>query len=341
MKRHWKYSAGLIGSMLFLLTACGEVENTGERDGGEEANGEQPDVETAVETDDEEAPTIGMTVINQEALFFTEMVKGAESQAEEMDVNLTVFNANNDSVEQYNGAEDYISAGVDALVINAIDVEAMKPIVDKAEEEDIPVISIDSVIEHEGVDVQIGVDNYESSVELGEYFNEYAEEQWGDEEVKIGAISALNSPIQINRQDGFMDTILENENVELVNTVDGENVQEKALSASEDLFTANPDMQAAFATGEPAFIGMVSGVRSQQAQDNLKLFGWDLSEQVVEGIDDGYVEAALQQHPDEYGSEAIKAALALVEGEEVEEQIDVPATVVTEDNVDEFRSLFE
>ncbi|WP_233269479.1 substrate-binding domain-containing protein [Alteribacillus sp. YIM 98480] len=341
MKRHWKYSAGVFGSMLFLLTACGEVENTGEMDGGEEANGEQPDVETAVETDDEEAPTIGMTVINQEALFFTEMVKGAESQAEEADVNLTVFNANNDSVEQYNGAEDYISAGVDALVINAIDVEAMKPIVDKAEEEGIPVISIDSVIEHDGVDVQIGVDNYESSVELGEYFNEYAEEQWGDEEVKIGAISALNSPIQINRQDGFMDTILENENVELVNTVDGENVQEKALSASEDLFTANPDMQAAFATGEPAFIGMVSGVRSQQAQDNLKLFGWDLSEQVVEGIDDGYVEAALQQHPDEYGSEAIKAALALVEGEEVEEQIDVPATVVTEDNVDEFRSLFE
>ncbi|WP_054637308.1 substrate-binding domain-containing protein [Thalassobacillus sp. C254] len=269
------------------------------------------------------------------------MVKGAENAAEELDVNLTVFNANNDSVAQYNGAEDYISSGVDALVINAIDVEAMKPIVERAEEEGIPVISIDSIIEHDAVDVQIGVDNYDSSVELGHYFNEYAEETWGDEDIKIGAVSALNSPIQINRQDGFMDTILENENIELVNTVDGENVQERALSASEDLLTANPDLQAAFATGEPAFIGMTSGVRSQQRQDDLKLFGWDLSEQVIEGIDEGYVEAVLQQHPDEYGASAIESAHALLNGEEVEAEIDIPASIVTEENVDDFRYLFE
>nr|TXF85400.1 sugar ABC transporter substrate-binding protein [Alkalicoccus halolimnae] len=337
-----------IGSTFTLLAACGEVDNESLNEETEASsnNGGNNSAEADLEEDvaveaGEDAPTIGMTVINQEAWFFTEMVRGAEEAAEELGVNLAVFNANNDTVDQYNGAEDYINSGVDALVINAIDVEAMDPIVESAEEEGIPVISIDSVIENEGVDVQIGVDNYESSVKLGEYFNNYMEEEWGEEAIEMGAVGALNSPIQINRQDGFMDTILEDDQVDLVNTVDGENVQERALSATEDLFTANPNLNAAFATGEPAFIGMVSGVRSQQAQDSIKLFGWDLSEQVIEGIDEGFVEAVVQQHPDEYGAAAIEAAISLNDGEEVEEEIDIPASIVTEDNVEDFRYLFE
>lgn len=341
MKKYGKYLLGL-STLVFVTAACSQVEESGgSEEGAEEAEAEPAAGETVEVEAGEDAPTIGMTVINQEALFFTEMVKGAEQAAEDEEVNLTVFNANNNSVDQFNGAEDYLSSGVDALVINAIDVSSMEPIVADAEEAGIPVISIDSVIEHEAVDVQVGVDNYESSVELGEYFNEYAEEEWGDEDVQLGAVSALNSEIQINREEGFMDTVLEEDNIELMNTVDGENVQETALSASENLLTSNPDLNAAFMTGEPAFIGMTSAVRSQQAQDSIKLFGWDLSEQVIQGIDDGYVEAALQQHPDEYGAEAIEAATALINGEEVDEEIAVSATVVTRENVDDFRYLFE
>ena len=40
--------------------------------------------------------------------------------------------------------------------------------------------------------------------------------------------------------------------VTLADTVDGQNVQDVALSAAENLLTANPDMTAIYATGEPA-----------------------------------------------------------------------------------------
>ncbi|GEN88485.1 substrate-binding domain-containing protein [Oceanobacillus sojae] len=313
-----KWFITIFVGLMLILAACAE-----------EGQGE---AETAVEGDGDFV--VGMSVINQEALFFTEMVKGAEEKAEELGITLNVHNANNDQVEQNNTVENYIAEGVDALVINAYDPGSLNPVIEKAKEEGIIIISVDTIIESDAVDVQIGVDNAEESVNLAAYFNDY----WGDEEVNLGVITALNAPIQVNRQDSFIDSI---ENAEIVDILDGENVQEKALTAAENLFISNTNLDAVYITGEPGYIGAVSAIKSQGVQDDVKLFGWDLSPQVVQGIDEGFVEAVIQQHPDEYGSEAVNAAYEIFQGNEVNSPLDVPATIVTEDNIDEFRDLFE
>ncbi|MCM3568969.1 substrate-binding domain-containing protein [Neobacillus mesonae] len=325
-----KWVSGILtGMLIFLLAACGQVDDTSGTSKGDSSKKDDGEV------------TIAMTVINQEALFFTDMVKGAQDAAKKAGVKLTVYNANNNTVDQFNSVENFISSGADAIIVNAIDSTGMKSVVEKAKKAGIPIISVDSVIKSDAVDVQVGVDNYESSVELGKYFNDYVKKEYGDKPVKLGTIGALNSEIQIKREDGFKNTIKDNKNLKIVNTVDGENVQEKALAASENLMTGSPDLTFAFATGEPAFIGAVSAIRSQKAQDRVKLFGWDLSKQVIEGIDDGFVEAVLQQHPYEFGSEAVKAAKKLIDGEKVEKQLNVPVSIVTKDNVDEYRDMFK
>lgn len=321
MKKYLNLGIALFLSVL-ILGACAEGDaETGEAEGTEGTEGEEDFV-------------VGMSVINMEALFFTEMAEGAEEMAKDLDITLNIHNANNDQVEQNNAIENYIAEGVDALVINAYDPGSLDPVVERAEEEGIIVISVDSVIENEAVDVQIGVDNAEESKRLAEYFNEY----WEGEDVKLGVISALNAPIQVNRQDSFTEAI---DNTDVVDILDGENVQEQALSASENLFISHSDLDAVYITGEPAYIGATSAVRTQGVQEDVKLFGWDLSPQVVEGIDEGFVEAVIQQHPNEYGSEAVDAAYKIHQGEEVESLLEVPATIVTEENIDEFRSLFE
>ncbi|WNS73666.1 substrate-binding domain-containing protein [Bacillus sp. DTU_2020_1000418_1_SI_GHA_SEK_038] len=325
-----KWISSLLVGMLFLfLMACGQVDDTA------------GNTEPAKKSEDDGEITIAMTVINQEALFFTDMVKGAQEAADKLGVKFTVHNANNDTVGQHNSVEDFISSGVDAIIVNAIDSGGMKSVVEKAKKAGIYIISVDSIIQSDAVDVQIGVDNYESSVELGKYFNEFIKSQYDGQKIKLGVVGALNSPIQINREDGFKDTIANNENLEIVNTVDGENVQEKALTASENLLTGSPDLTFAFATGEPAFIGLVSAVRSQKAEDRVKLFGWDLSKQVIEGIDAGFVEAVVQQHPFDFGSEAVNAAKKLIDGETVEKQLNVPVSIVTKENIDEYRDSFK
>jgi ribose transport system substrate-binding protein len=158
---------------------------------------------------------------------------------------------------------------------------------------------------------------------------------------KIGIVGALNSFIQNQRQKGFEDTIKSNPDVTVVGVVDGRNIQDNALAAAETLITGNPDMTAVYATGEPALVGAVAAVEAQGATDRIKVVGWDLTAQVIKGIDDGFVIAVVQQDPERMGAVAVESALTLINGGTVDPVIPVPVTIVTKDNVDKFRTMFQ
>ena len=127
----------------------------------------------------------------------------------------------------------------------------------------------------------------------------------------------------------------------MAGVVDGRNVQDKALAAAEDLMTANPDLTAIYATGEPALLGAVAAVESQGKQKTIKVFGWDLTAQAIKGIDAGYVAAVVQQDPAGMGAAAVNALLKVKKGETVDKKIPVPITIVTKENVAPYRAVFK
>jgi len=105
--------------------------------------------------------------------------------------------------------------------------------------------------------------------------------------------------------------------------------------------TANPDMTAIYATGEPQLVGAISAVTSQNMTGKVKVFGWDLTAQAIKGIDEGWIAAVVQQDPYKEGEAGVNTILALKKGDKVEPNIDIPVTIVTKENVDQFRSLFK
>ena len=125
------------------------------------------------------------------------------------------------------------------------------------------------------------------------------------------------------------------------NTVDGQNVQERALTAAEDLVTSSPDTNVIYATGEPALIGAIAALESQGATNRIKLFGWDLSKQAVKAVDDGFLIGVVQQNPYQEGVEAVGALVKLSRGEEVPSFINVPVEFVTKDNIGKYRAAFQ
>jgi ribose transport system substrate-binding protein len=283
--------------------------------------------------------TFALIQINQQALFFNQMNEGAQAAADAAGVKLVIFNANNDPAAQNSAIETYIQEGVDGLAVVAIDVNGIMPAVEQAAAAGIPVVAIDAILPEEGPHLaQIGVDNAQAGADLGAFFNDYATAAGG---AKLGIVGALNSFIQNVRKDGFEGAITGTEGVTVAGTVDGQNVQDTALSAAENLMTANPDMTAIYATGEPALLGAIAAVESQGRQADVKVFGWDLTAQAIAGIDAGYVVAVIQQDPAGMGAAAVDALVTLTSGGTVERQIAVPVTIVTKDNVDGFRAMFE
>jgi len=100
-------------------------------------------------------------------------------------------------------------------------------------------------------------------------------------------------------------------------------------------------MDSIYATGEPALIGAISAAESQGRTKGLHVFGWDLSAQAVKGIDEGWVSAVVQQDPAGEGKAAVEALITLKKGGKIEPVINVPVTIVTKDNVDQFRGMFK
>ncbi|MBK1869740.1 substrate-binding domain-containing protein [Aestuariivirga sp. YIM B02566] len=284
--------------------------------------------------------TIALVQINQQALFFTQMNEGAQKAADAAGVKLVIFNANNDPAAQNNAIETYIQQKVDGIVVVAIDTNGIMPAVNAAATAGIPVTAVDAVLPAGPQKAQIGVDNEGAGKAMGEFFNKYVTDSMGGK-AKLGIVGALNSTIQNIRQKGFEDVVKTNAGVANAGVVDGRNVQDSALSAAESLITANPDLNAIYATGEPALLGAVAAVESQGKQDQIKVFGWDLTAQAIKGIDAGYVVGVVQQDPAGMGAAAVDALVKITKGDTVPATIPVPITIVTKDNVEPYRAVFK
>lgn len=285
----------------------------------------------------QDGKTFALVQINQQALFFNQMNEGAQAKADELGAELLIFNANNDPAAQNSAIETYITEGVDGIIVVAIDVNGVMPAVIQADEAGIPVVAVDAILPEGPQKAQVGVDNAAAGADIGAYFVE----QVGEQGATLGIVGALNSFIQNVRQEGFEGAIADAEGIEVAGVVDGQNVQDVALSAAENLMTANPDLSAIYATGEPALVGAIAAVESQGRQEQVGVFGWDLTAQAIAGIDAGYVKAVVQQDPSGMGAAAVEALNTIAEGGTVEPGISVPITIVTSENVDQFREMFE
>ncbi|MGI4855604.1 MAG: substrate-binding domain-containing protein [Janthinobacterium lividum] len=285
------------------------------------------------------APKLALVQINQEALFFTQMDAGAQAAAKAAGAQLSIYNANNDPNAQANAIETYIQQKVSAILVDAIDVNGIKPAIAEAKKAGIPVITIDAIVDGDNA-AQVGVDNRQVAETIGKLTADYVKKSLKGQ-AKVGVVGALNSSIQNVRADGFKAGITAAPGSRIIATVDGQNVQDQAQSASESLITAHPDMQIIYATGEPALIGVMAASMAQGGTLPYKVVGWDLSSQAIEGIDSGLVLAVVQQSGMGEGTAAVQAAMKLIAHQAVPKTISVPVTIVTKTNVDQFRAQFK
>ena len=212
-----------------------------------------------------EAKTIALVTINQQALFFNQINDGAKEAAKAAGVELVIHNANNVECSQNDAIENYITQKVDGIILVAIDVNGVKPAVTAAKAAGIPVIAVDAQIPDGDNAAFVGVDNTAAGEEIGKFFADYVKKDMGGSgQARRRRRAQLLHPEPAARrlQEGGRGV---GAKVTFLDTVDGQNMQDVALSAGENLMTANPDMTTIYATGEPALIGAVSAVTARTA----------------------------------------------------------------------------
>lgn len=272
-------------------------------------------------------PKIGIVPINLQALFFNQVNSGARRVAQQAGAQTQIVDGNNDSTTQSNAIDDLVANGYQAIIVDAVDTEGIKPAVRRAQAAGVKVVAVDATVADPAVSAQVDVDNAHSGKQIADKLVEISGGKG-----EVGIVGAFNSTIQNERQKGFTDEVTAN-GMTVGPVVDGRNIQESAQTAAENLLTGNPTLPYVYATGEAALIGLSAAVTSQQRTQNIKVVGWDLSQQAVGGLRAGWIAAVEQQNSFEFGYRSMNSAIDLACGRRVPKHVPVPIQIVTSDNV--------
>ena len=122
-----------------------------------------------------ESKKIGMVISTLNNPFFVTLKDGAEAKAKELGYELLVVDSQNDSSKELSNVQDLLQKGISTLIINPVDSDAAQSSVVQANNEKIPVITVDRKSNGGDVISHIASDN----VKGGEMAGNFIKEQLG------------------------------------------------------------------------------------------------------------------------------------------------------------------
>ncbi|MEN3185887.1 MAG: autoinducer 2 ABC transporter substrate-binding protein [Atribacterota bacterium] len=221
--------------------------------------------------------------------------EGAKKAAQDLGIKV-VFTApeREDAARQLDFFKDQVNRGVDAIVLAAVDAEAMAKPISDAIKKGIPVFGFD--IGAPGTEViwtASGWEPTQSGINIGKGL---AEEIGYKGKVAI-LTGGLGSPFLAKRQQAIEKVLSEYPEISIVGVFANDNDYEKALSQCESILQAHPDL-AGFAstvtTGVPA---AVQALVNAGLAGKVAVWGVALPKQNAEAVKKGWVKGALALDP--------------------------------------------
>lgn len=226
--------------------------------------------------------------------------------------------------------QDMISRRVSAIVMAACDSKALVPTIEQALKAKIPVITIDSGVDSDLPLSFVATDNIAGAKAAADALAGLIGGAG-----KVGLIpfvpGAATSEL---REQGFKEGLAAHPQVQLVATQYCQSDVAKAMSITQDMMTANPDLGGIFAANEAAAIGAAQAIRAANKVGQVKLVAFDAAEEEIAALKEGVVQALIVQSPFNMGYLGVKAAVDAIGGKPVEKRIDTGVTVVTQQNLD-------
>lgn len=329
MRRRQILAVLLAASLALLTAACGaqvrESGGGGESQGGGGGEGENAPVQLAV-------------VPKAVGFDFWEQVRlGAECAAQrasgEVDVQWDGVTAETDVNGQVNLLQNFITQGVDGLVYAATDAKVLSKVTQSAKQQGVTVVNIDSGTDPQPPDVPVfATDNVAAAEEVPDLIAK----ELGEEGGEVAFIPFQQGTLtNEQREEGFKKGLEQHPELELVAEQSSQSDYNVALRVTEDVLTANPELDAIFAANEPGVLGAAEAVRKAGKAGDVVIVGWDASPEEIQGVRDGVISALVVQNPFRMGFDGTNAAIDIVrQGAEVESQ-DTGSTIVTKDNLED------
>ncbi|WP_374454206.1 rhamnose ABC transporter substrate-binding protein [Nocardioides sp.] len=290
-----------------LLTAALAMTGCGSDDGGDSGSG-----------GDGGGDALSLTMLpkNLGNAYFDTSTDGAEKAADELGADIEEVGPETGSPDaQVSYINTVAQQGKDALILSANDPEALCDAIDEARSADVKVITFDADTNPDCRDLFI---NQATAEGIAAKQLELISEQIGGK----GEIAILSASANATNQNAWID-MMEQEladnpdyaDIELVDTVYGDDEDQKSFDQTEALLQNHPDLKGIIS---PTTVGIAAAARylsDSQYKGKVALTGLGTPNQMREYVEDGTVTAFALWNPGDLGYLATYAAAALVNGD--------------------------
>lgn len=303
---------------------------------------------------------IGLVVKALGIGFFEAANKGAEEAAKELgDVEIIYTGPTSTTAEgQIEVLNSLIAQKVDAIAVSANDTDALVPILKKAQQRGIKVVSWDSGVAEAGRQVHL---NPSSNSLIGEMNIKLAADALKAMDIEKGEIAILSAtPTSTNQNIWIeeMKKVLPNyPGLELVATVYGDDLADKSYRETKGLLQTYPNLKVIVSPTSVGIVAAAQAVEDAKKVGQVYVTGLGLPSELAGHVKAGSVESFAIWNPIDLGYAATTIAYNLVKGKATDTEVSMGRMGVAKlekdgsaamsdpfvydaSNVDEFAEIF-
>lgn len=283
-------------------------------------------------SDAAQGATIGALYLDAQG-FFGGVKKGIEAGSADAGIRLLGQNSGGDATKEAQFMSTLIAGGAQAILISPVSGTASVPVIKQAYDAGIPVICYNGCIADADAEkyvyALVTTSQEELGGEAGKAAGEWLVEQ-GLTEPKFGIINCDMYEACIPRKEGFKAAV--EKLVPGVQWVADQSAvdPDKTTSVATNELTANPDLDAIYATTENGTVGAIQAVINTDHRGKTVVFGIDMSQQIANYLvsDPDVLILTNGQDPQAMGKLAVEQALAAIRGEKPAQfKITTPTTI--------------
>jgi ribose transport system substrate-binding protein len=268
--------------------------------------------------------------------FFVQIAHGAQTQAKKFNpaVKFTAESSNYDVNNQTNQMDNFISSGVNLILLGAADSKGIAPAVIRAKAAGVVVVAVDVGAEG-GVDATITSNNKQAGELDGKYV--------ADRLKGKGQVVIVNGPpvtAVTDRVAGFVEVAKKYPDIKILSQdQNAGGSRDGGLRVMTDLLTAFPKIDAVFAINDPTAIGCDLAAKQAQRKDFF-IVGVDGAPDVVPALKDptSLIAASAAQDPYSMAEKAVEIGYNIMNGKKPEQELTlIPVELITKENVNQYK----
>lgn len=264
--------------------------------------------------------------------FWQSVRDGSDAAARELNVKTSFVGPSDETQvdQQVQLVENILARKPNGLLLAALDSNALLPSVERAHAQGVPVVTFDSGVNSDIPASFVATDNKAAGAMAADAMGKFL---GGKGKVAVVAHNA-GTMTTTDRLDGFIEQMGRNyPNIKVLSPLYSEGDPQRAMNQTMDVIRANPDLSAVYATNEGCTLGVASAIDSQELAGKIKVIGFDSSDALVNFLKAGVIQGLVVQDAYQIGYVGMKTLYNVLTGHEVKKMIDVPAVLVTGDNI--------